>query len=180
MTPRLGVVALVAAIAICAGATATAQVQPGVRARVRLKASTTLVGMVDTVRNDSLRLRLTAANIVAVPLDDIDRLEVHAGRHSYGTTGAEIGGALGVVAGMLIALGTQEHCNTGFLSGVCEMGNGMKAVAAIPLGALGGGGVGWLIGSAFHGDRWATVPVSSLRIAPVTLNRVGIGLSLRL
>lgn len=170
---------LITFVMACAAATA-AQVNPGARVRVLLKppSGTAIVGTLDTLGTDSLRLhRGGETGVVAIPLREISGLEVSAGQHSHTSTGIKIGVLLGTGAGLAFALANQEKCNNLFLSNVCNTANTWVFVA-IPIGGLVGTGLGAVVGSAFHSERWKKVAPPHLAIAPMSSGRMGIGFSL--
>lgn len=115
--------------------------------------------------------RLRAANdttTFAVPLSLVSHIEVHRGRRSNGPKG----GALGAGVGGLVAVAA-------FLSSCKEGGMGLPdCKPAWLLAPVAGGVLGYVIGSLSHSERWEAVPLSGLRVAPVSLNRVGITVSL--
>ena len=171
---------LVPTVLACA-AVAAAQVNPGARVRVLLNPSeTAIVGTLDTLGTYSLRLeREGEAGIVTIPLWDLRRLEVSAGRHSYRSTGMSIGVLLGIGAGVAVALGSQKDCNNTLFSTFCDLANA-TAIAAIPIGGLAGVALGAVVGSAFHGERWTKVPLAHVAMAPIGSGRMGIGFSIPL
>lgn len=174
-TRLVSIVALVITTAASSAVTlATQEAGPlatGTRIRVRLNTTppTTLVGTVDALRNDTLSLRLEAESRV-LPLSSINTLDVSRGRHSNAGKGAVIGGAsLG-----LLGLAAGAACGEGI---GCPEGAGQVALVA-GVSAAFGAGMGALIGWMGSSERWEAVPLTTVRVAPVSLNGVGITLSL--
>jgi hypothetical protein len=151
----------------------------GTRIRVSLKASPDFLqfGIVDTLKNGWLSWRPVGDSSLTVPLNAISTLEVSHGRHSHAGRGALIGGStLGLLS--LATFGMMASAPNGDLMRL-EGGWG-DALALTAAGTAVGVGVGALIGSLSDSERWQDVPISSIRVAPVSLNRLGVGVSLRL
>jgi hypothetical protein len=124
----------------------------------------------------------------AMPLGDLQDLEVSIGRRSYWTQGLIIGGIGGGVAGVLYGAihgidvdGTNAYCvSQGWASGThCTrlIAPGLKAsiragLVGTALGAL----AGLAIGSGFHRERWVKVPLDRLQVAVVPQSSGGLDL----
>lgn len=150
----------------------------GTRIRVSLKASPDLLqfGIVDTLKNGWLTWRPVGDSSLTVPLNAISTLEVSHGRHSHAGRGALIGGStLGLtcfgVFGMMASAPEGDFMRLG--------GGWRDALLLTAAGTAVGVGVGALIGSLSDSERWENMPTSSIRVAPVSLNRIGFGVSLQ-
>ena len=113
------------------------------------------VGTVTALSADSMFILTAARQSVALPLDDVERLDVSRGRRHRGVvagagkgalTGAIVGGALSVY---------------GFL--VCHDYTCLSAVAWAPLGTLLGAVYGSIHGASSYPEVWERVPLDSLR-----------------
>lgn len=143
----------------------------GTRVRVRFQGTTQpVVGILDTIRSDTVRLRPESepATSRRVAVSAIDGIDVSRGQRSYGWQGARVGGEVGLGVGLFAGvatckwfIGQPDDCKLGVVFG------------APVAGVL----VGYIVGSRFHSEKWDAVPLSSLRVAPVSLNRVGITVS---
>ena len=150
----------------------------GTRIRVSLKASPEklLVGTADTLRNDWLRWRPADDSSVTLPLSAINTLEISQGRHSNSGKGAKTGGVI---------LGGLSLATFGFLASLPEddffrlEGGWRDALLLTAGGTAAGAAVGALIGSMSSSEHWQNVPLGSVQVAPVSLVRFGVGVSLR-
>jgi hypothetical protein len=117
---------------------------------------------------------------VTVPLATISSLELSTGRHSLGRRGANIGGAVGLLTGVVVGVsaGGKKRCDNDPLNW-CETGRVFEGFAYACVGALAGAGTGWLVGTQIHADTWKPVPVPRLQIAPVSSSDIGITVSFR-
>lgn len=179
---RLSTAAMATAIMVAAGHVLDGQISPGTRIRILIQspARQTLVGRVDSIWKDSVSLRIDDKQNVIIPVQAISRLDQSVGRYSQGKKGRNIGIVAGGLTGLVVGIATtHESCDSVFLSGICDMGNVMEPLAYATIGALGGGVLGWLIGSQYHADIWQPQPVRRLEIAPITSGRIGIRLSMR-
>lgn len=141
-----------------AGAAAQVFLPPaGARVRVTLASSEKLVGTLSGAHRDTLLVRpVDAQEARALPLGTLTRLEVSRGIESRTGRGALIGlvsgAAAGAASGMIVCAG--DNC--------VNSGEDLTTLVPVALG-IGGGvvgaGVGALLGSGFHGENWATVPL---------------------
>jgi hypothetical protein len=125
---------------------------------------------------DSVRLLSeNGRDTLAFSTAELSQIDTTAGRRARTGKGALLGAGIGAGAGLALAVAaTIEGC-----SGFCTDPS-VGEIAAVSLIFAGvGAGVGALIGSATHTDRW--VPVSrspvTIGVAP-TVGRRGIGLML--
>lgn len=133
--------------------------------RVRLRAPTAVQGRIKgTVMEMDEKSLLVSADDrtpVRVPRQAITQLEVSTGRHSKALKGMLIGAAIGGVVGVYCDL----DCN---------------AAAVHAAGAVSGAVGGLLVGALFHGDRWSSVPLESVRVSVAPARGRGLALSLSL
>jgi hypothetical protein len=141
---------------------------PALGIRVRLTARDTIpvqfgsrdrvVGTLTAAGRDSVSiLDLDRGRVVTVPITSLGRVEVSEGRHSGAGRGALLGLLAGAGAGIasgLVACG----------GGACSSSGGDFGSAVVLVlgagGALGGAGVGALIGAMVRTERWRDVEVS--------------------
>jgi hypothetical protein len=173
---RLLVAALAAPLALTAGLPAQT-IAPGTLLRVLLRVDppSYIFGTLVRMQRDTLILRPQDDpdfTISSVPLAVIASVEVHQGRHGHAKTGALVGFGVGALAGAATFVGFNQGWNSDRKGDV-----GAGFVGGF-LGGAAGMGLGALIGWAFRGDSWEAVPLRTLRVAPVALNRFGVGLSL--
>ena len=152
----------------------TASLTPGARVRVRFKATTQpIVGILDTISRDTVRLGPEGEHAASrVAVSTIEGIDVSRGQHSNVGKGAVWGGA--IVGGMGLITGVALASDQGSLVSITGGEAVELTVASTALGA----GVGALIGSLVRSEKWEAVPLSTLQVAPVSLNRVAITLSL--
>ena len=127
---------------------------------------------------DSLVLRTGDDLPLVVPVASITRLEVIRGRKSKAETGAIIGGLL-LGGTVLIGITMTPSCPP---DKWCLGPSAADAALILtPIAVIVGAGIGALIGSGIHGDRWEEVPLDRLRVsfAPQRDGRFGLGLSVR-
>ena len=158
--------ALVTTIVSGASSSLAAQIGAGARIRVSLKPPMrrTLVGTLDTLRNDSLQIQ-AESGIVNVPLADIETLEVSTGRHSLSRTGVRIGTIAGMAAGLAVGTAHLDDCGSTAFSDICGTSNASLLIVSSVAGGLAGAGLGWLVGSRFHAEGWKVVPTGPHRVA---------------
>jgi hypothetical protein len=125
------------------------------------------------MRNDSLFLRLdrgqsaSVANEVqpiGVPESTVTVLSVLQGKRSATAEGAAVGLGVGLVGGLVVAL----HDKSPESSGTTSFGpdfSGLIRPGEVLLGGLIGAGLGAVVGSAFHADRWVPIPTDRLRVS---------------
>jgi hypothetical protein len=144
------------------GASAQADVTPGTRVRVS-EAARRFTGTLDAVDERTLTLREQSdAAPVTLSRAQIVRLEVSR-KPSRRAKGALIGGALGVVAGLVLMAAEGSSCppeQDPF--GICSDLSGPEFyVASAGLLGAAGAGLGALIA---RGEKWETVPTNRLRV----------------
>lgn len=164
---------LIASVRFASAAQSLAPLTRGTRIRITLNATPaqTVVGTLDTIGSDSIRLRPEGGRVASrrVAVSAIDGIDVSRGQRAYGWQGARVGGEVGLGVGLFAGIATckwfigqPDDCKPGVVFG------------APVAGVL----VGYIVGSRFHSERWDAVPLTSLRVAPVSLNRVGMTVSL--
>jgi hypothetical protein len=154
-------------------AQSVAPLAAGMRIRVRFQGTTQpIVGVVDTIGSDSIRLRPAGGRVASrrVALSAIDGIDVSRGQRSYGRAGAAVGTLVGVLAALAAESGRQSTSNS-FEPDYSRVG------AALGI-ACGGVVVGYVVGSQIHSEKWDAVPLTNVRVAPVSLNRVGMTVSM--
>lgn len=157
VTQALGRVAVVVATFLVArSGPVIAQVgaDPGDRVRVHLvePREARQVGELVALTSDTLRLE-TGDDVVAYPVDAVDRLELSAGRKSRlpGTlVGVVFGGVIGAYGGAGIERATSNPCY-----GFCGLGG---AALGFVLGGAAGGVSGYLF---LAGEKWEAVPLGA-------------------
>jgi hypothetical protein len=151
---------------------------PGSRVRVHLTTPQPRLvrGRLVSADADSLRLLTESGrDTLAFSTVGVSQLDTTAGRRTRTGKGALLGAGIGAAAGLTLGLAaTAEGC-----SGFCaDPTPGEIAAVSLILGGV-GAGVGALIGSITHSDRW--VPASKHRMAigvTPTFGKQGIGLML--
>ena len=152
----------------------------GTRVRVSLKASpeNRLVGIADTMKSDGLSWRPMAGDSsVTLSLSAINTLELSNGRHSHAGKGAVIGGAtIGTIGFMLFAAMAEAP-----RSDLMRLEGGWHDALLLTAGATAAGALGGaIIGSMFSSEHWQEIPLGGVRVAPISLGRFGVTVSLRL
>ena len=111
--------------------------------------------------SDSLLLRTTTGDTVAVALPDVRRLQVAGGRSA--SAGARHGAALGLAAGagigVLGAIAVNSGSSESSGPGTCSDCGLVFGAASIGAGAIAGAIVGAVVGHHFPREHWTTVPV---------------------
>jgi hypothetical protein len=163
-----------AVLAVTPLARATAQeqpppVEPGQRVSVTAPGASpvALVGRLDSVDADSLRLRRALETSMAISIRDVVRLEVSRGRRR--ALGAGVGFAAGAVLGATVGAVAYSGTDT------------PKETVAVGSAAF-GGVVSALFGLLIGGmiDRWEEVPLDRLRpsVAAQHDGRLGLAVSI--
>jgi hypothetical protein len=140
------------------GATKPAQRAPGTRVRVTHPAEGTRVGTALAITEDQLFVRWAdGSDTVGVPLAEVTRLDVSAGRSRYRAlryagVGLVAGAALGAMAGAAAYNDRDSFFGRGAFT----------AEGAIMLGGL--GGVIGLVSGALRSDPWQEVPLRRSRV----------------
>ena len=153
----------------------------GARVRVRLPGHGAgwLQGQFVMLSADSAAIALSETpDSVRFAMESAERVEVSEGRHSHAGKGALVGLGLGAGTGLILGLAVSaEECGEWC---VIEVGTGEIAAVTVMLGAV-GAGIGALIGSFSHGERWRRVdlhPSEPARLAPIA-RAGGLGIALR-
>jgi hypothetical protein len=111
---------------------------------------------------------------VSVPLQSLRTLEVSQGKKSNVGKGAWVGALVG--AGFGLALGVAVMAEDDSYAGY--------GAGAIPLGMLGGAfwgtAIGVVIGALTPGERWAEVPLESIRMGPAAAMATGFSIRISL
>jgi len=151
------------------------QADSGARVRVTTaQPKQRVVGTLVSLEADSLRI--TSAKdqqSVAFPTGSVVQLERSVGRRSQAGHGAVVGGVAVGGLGLLLALVASSE-NDSWL----EIGPGEVFTITAAFGAV-GAGVGALIGSASHTDRWEPIPVGGLNVQAAKPGRSILKLSLQ-
>jgi hypothetical protein len=139
-------------------------ISPGARVRVTyncrlLTPSTTghckMAGRLARWEPDSLSVA-TSEQATIFALRDLNRLEVSQGQKSYRFLGGGLGAVIGAGATYLIL-------NSGGSTAPCDRSANQDAMSSseclglYALGGLAGAGLGFLIGSVIHSERWQNV-----------------------
>ena len=153
---------------------ATGFAQPPGRDIPGFRAGGVLQGTFVSSAVDTVRIQTTnGTGTVAVPLYLVHRVDVQRGRKSAARSGATIGGVLGLIAGGIIG-GSNYHESP---NPMFDFGSEMSVLGGALVGMVAGATAGGLVGLTIHTDRWVQVPAASLRVVPVSLNRVGVSLA---
>jgi hypothetical protein len=154
---------------------------PGARVRVRLSGHGAgwLQGRFVLLSADSAAIALSETpDSVRFATESAERVELSEGRHSHAGKGALLGLGLGAGTGLILGIAASaEECGEWC---VIEVGAGEIAGVTVLLGAV-GAGIGALIGSFSHGERWRQVdlhPSEPARLVPVA-RAGGLGIALR-
>ena len=129
-----------------------------------------LIGTLEGRRADSLLwVRKQEERPLSLPLTAVQKLEISQGRHADTWRGGLIGTLAGIGVGALIGLaaGNYECPTTGLpaLAAADCLTPEESAAAGAILGAVGGGGLGLLIGSSRKSERWRAVSPEQIRVA---------------
>lgn len=148
--------ALLLLAALATPASAGQAIAEGDRVRVTLleRPHERVVGTLLAIRPEAIDLRPdSVTRTIARP--DIDKLEVSRGIHSGSRDGVKYGAIVGgVTLGALGALASEiNNSESSVKSNTVAV-----ALAYTLAGAVVGGGLGALIGSAFHHERWERIP----------------------
>jgi hypothetical protein len=131
------------------------QAEFGARVRVRTDSSSKLVvGTLIGADADSLRLTTAKdARAMMVPTRSVVRFERSLGLKTATGHGAGVGALVGVLTGLFLGVAASTDN-----SGWWDIGGEEIATAGVVVG-LAGAGVGALIGSMSHRERWEPVPI---------------------
>ena len=153
---------------------------PGARVRIKTRdEAKPRIAIVVAHTADTLSVRLPEfSNTVAMPLDEITRLDVSLGRHRNVTRGIVVGTVAGGTVGALFGAMSYQPCTS-----QCLLAPESRAQSA----AIGGilvGGLGFIVGSLTglaRQDDWKRVPLDGKRVAVSVRPRgLGAGLGVRL
>lgn len=129
--------------------------------RVRITVPNALhnqTAQVVSARGDSLFLRVTPAETLAVALAGVTRLDVRTGQRRYALRGAGIGAASGVIVGAFLGSASGDDRRSWIVSFTAEE----KAVIyGVGLG-LTGLAIGTIVGALTVSDRWTSVPLGAV------------------
>jgi hypothetical protein len=162
------------AFPVALGAQDSVVVAPGVRVRLSTD-SIRLVGNLVRRVEDSITIldaRSHAAHVLS--LNSVRVFEISRGRTRRTGRGAWIGLLSGAGAGLV---STVVLCRNGCASSGGDF-SGLIALALTGAGAVGGAGVGALIGSQIRSERWDRAAVSGIRVGliPTWSRQPGVGL----
>lgn len=101
-----------------------------------------------------LRLRRPDGSVWVFASSRVERAEVRVGSRGYTLRGALIGGAAGMVAGLIVGATSQEECDPGS-AGFCTADEASVDWAGLWYFPVAGAGAGGLIGALMRSDRWA-------------------------
>jgi len=148
------IVLVLTLLIIIAAPSAQAQANPDIRIGNRARITSPEVS---GGRTAGVLERSTSDTVVLsghpISRTSIARIEVYAGRKSYGLAGAGVGLVVGAGLG---AVSCTDYCDS-------DVGPAVPAILGGLLGALVGGVVGGLF---IHSDRWKTTSLESLLIQP--------------
>jgi hypothetical protein len=156
--------------------------RPAVGSRVRVTASGLAGGRVvgDLIAIEAAEVTLRRAGsseVLAIPRDDVTRLEVASTTRSHVGRSSGIGALVGLGIGVAVGYAAGDDCGAPNASFICISRGG----AAVGLGVA-GAGMGALLGLAFspHETLWQPVDVAGLQVSltPSAGPRGGPGLAL--
>ena len=143
------------------------RLSPGGRATMPNAGGTRdLVGTLSSYDGSQLTINVEGVDKpVVVAFDDIRRFEVARGRRSLVKDGAAIGGTVGALLGLGLALLCYETC------GDSDEGTGAKGAIVIPVvvGAA-GAAAGALVAAPFHADRWERIALPARTSRRISLS----------
>jgi hypothetical protein len=178
--PRMPGTLLAASLLIALATTGRAQAAPatlvpGARVRVH-QGSESLTGSLVSLDSAALVIATDKPETVTAPRASITAVEVSTGTKSRAGKGALIGLGVGAAAGIIVGLAASSSDNGDFL----DYGAGTWAAGVGLAGAAIGTGLGALIGSGQHSDKWqpAVLPTVGVRGYGPDDNRVAIGLQI--
>ena len=162
---------LVASISFAAAAQSRPPLTPGARIRGRFRTTPqSVVGVLDTISGDTVQVRPDGERGArVVTLTAIKAIDVSRGQRSNALKGAQVGLVAGGGVGLVAFVAS---CKKGF-AGLPDCRD-VWLFAPIAGGLL----VGTVIGSRSHSEKWESVPLSSLRVAPISSERLGVTFSI--
>ncbi|MDE3260166.1 MAG: hypothetical protein OYM47_20220 [Gemmatimonadota bacterium] len=138
--------------------------------RVRIKTQHEIsIGTFISVDRSSLKVRFPYNNIQSIPLAKIEKLERSLGMRSNAKKGFLVGGAIGVVVGVVnLAANWEEETPHEYIP---DLDNTTTVLVSGAI-AAGSGLAGLLVGAVLKSENWIDIPVpyrnSRLYIAPGT------------
>jgi len=170
----------VASFVLTAGGQAqtdTTHLAPGIRVRIHRAHYAPLVGNLVSLGPDSLVVAVAPADTAFVARQSITQVEIFQGRKSNAGKGAKTGLLIGGLGGALLgAMAAAAQDESDFLyvpPGQLVLGG------AIGWGAL-GAGIGALIGSGSHTDRWQPTVLPTAMVVPDEAKGRRVALGLRI
>ena len=160
-------------ILLSAGALAAQEPALETGSRVRIQAAGSATSLTGTLlyRDESqVALALSSADTAVVPLSDIARIDVSAGRRSNAIRGARAGAIVGGGIGAMLGIYALNAEST-----IYDFQPDIIPVFAAG-GALLAGTAGLIIGSLWSSERWEMVP-APITIAPQGGPNLSIGFS---
>jgi len=134
-----------------------------------IRGQSRLVGTMAGFRGDTVFVSTRWGALVAIPLTNLDMLEVSTGRRAHTLEGMGLGVLVGAALGAAIGAATTQD---EFL------GPGFFALLGAGVGAAGGLVIGGAIGASVQTDRWGAAPGWELNLS-VRPDIRGVGLSLK-
>ena len=139
-----------------AAAQGTLRLQPGTRVRVTLGVvgSKPFVGILDTVRSDTIKLRMSTPGRMAIPLEQVSRLEISRGqqRPTWAKMAPLWMPLAGAGAGAVIGYATSSD------DGFFDRGFGAAALGTV--GAVVGLVAGVATAISVKRETWDTIPTT--------------------
>jgi len=153
-----------------------ASLVPGARVRIATRdEAKSRIAIVVAHTADTLSVRLPEfSNTVAMPLDEITRLDVSTGRHRNMVKGIVAGTVAGGTVGALFGAISYQKCTS-----QCFLAPEDRAQSAA-VGGVVGGALGFVVGSLTglaRQDDWKRVPLEGKRVA-VSVRPRGLGAAL--
>jgi len=142
----------------------TLQPRPGDRVRITATSVglTNQVARVQSVRNDTLILRLRGDETQTVPLAAVSHLELSTRRTRHTLQGAGIGGLVGAGIGLVGGYASGDDDPNQFMA---MSAGGKAALGAMVLGVA-GLAIGSVVGALHVTDQWTSLPLGDTRAAP--------------
>ncbi len=155
--------------------TLPAALQPRVRISSPRPGGSAIVGNVLGLTGDSLIVRQEGrASPLLLPLETVGRIELSEGRHARTGRGALIGLVSGAVLGTGLVVAAASNEEPGDFEGLLTF---LALVTGVGVSAA-GVGIGALVGSFVHTERWREVPLHELRVGAGAQG--GVAISVRL
>lgn len=155
---------------------------PDRRLRLTVDGRNWVTGEFQRVAARQLELRPAGADSVArYPLASLTELEVSEGTTNAALPGALVGALAGGVAGFFIGVGLHQavvDCSAPDAGDLCGLGVIQYMLVGTTVGVGVGGLTGYLIGSNIEQERWALVPLESIRVSISGGSGLGLAVSL--